>query len=273
MKYTIFIIIRVSLKNARSSSPLTGRRKGTARGDAGVFNAITIKFVIYPVNGESCASAAEVIILFDYFTKIVKMNNNSHPDRKTQILDAAEKRFARFGLSKATMEEIAGDLGMSKAALYYYFQTKEEVFREVIAREQAQFIAGAEKILAQGITAKARLLEYARQRMLFFREIVNLNLLGIQAWLDVKPFMGGLFKEFAEQETRYLTRILKEGKRSGEFALASPEKSAAVVLTLLRGWGHQSFKSMTHGEPADFRRIQEDGEIFLSILLNGLLSR
>jgi len=34
--------------------------------------------------------------------------------------------FRRFGLAKVTMDEIAADLGISKAALYYYFPAKED---------------------------------------------------------------------------------------------------------------------------------------------------
>lgn len=44
------------------------------------------------------------------------------------ILEAARKRFAHFGISKTTMNEIAADIGMSKASLYYYFPDKEKLF-------------------------------------------------------------------------------------------------------------------------------------------------
>jgi TetR/AcrR family transcriptional regulator len=201
------------------------------------------------------------------------MNSSSPIDRKTQILDAAEKRFARFGLSKVTMEEIAGDLGMSKAALYYYFKTKEEIFREVIAREQAQFIAGAEKILSRDAAAREKLVDYGRQRLSFFHEIANLNLLGIQAWLDVKPFMGDLFKEFARQEIHVLVRILKQGKGSGEFAAVHVEKTAGIVLNVLRGWGHHAFKSALSGEMPALSKLREENDQLMTILLNGLLTR
>jgi TetR/AcrR family transcriptional regulator len=201
------------------------------------------------------------------------MNNQIQPDRKTQILNAAEQRFARFGLSKVTMDEIAADVGMSKAALYYYFKTKEDIFREVIAREQAQFIDGAEKIIARDTAASEKLRQYGRQRILFFNEIANLNLLGIQAWLDVKPFMSDLFKEFAGHEARLLTRIVKHGKRAAEFSAASPEKTAGLILNVLRGWGHHAFKPLLSGERPDLRSIQDEYDLLISMLLTGLLTR
>ena len=49
-------------------------------------------------------------------------------EREKPIIEAARKRFAHYGFSKVTMEEIAADAEMGKASLYYYFPTKEELF-------------------------------------------------------------------------------------------------------------------------------------------------
>jgi AcrR family transcriptional regulator len=61
-------------------------------------------------------------------------------EKEHLILDAAQNRFARFGFSKVTMDEIAEDVGMAKASLYYYYPSKEDVFRAVLRREQEQFL-------------------------------------------------------------------------------------------------------------------------------------
>ena len=53
-------------------------------------------------------------------------------DRKTQIIKAAVKRFARHGLNKTTLDEIARDLRIGKATIYYYFKSKDELFFETI---------------------------------------------------------------------------------------------------------------------------------------------
>lgn len=56
-------------------------------------------------------------------------------ERKQQILKAAEKRFARHGLNKTTLEEIARDLRIGKATIYNYFTSKEELFYAAIQLE------------------------------------------------------------------------------------------------------------------------------------------
>src|SRR5271157_4048395 len=112
-----------------------------------------------------------------------------HPDKHAHILDAAQKRFARYGLSKVTMDEIAADLGMSKAALYYYFQTKEEIFREVIAREQQEFIDRVEVIIEEKCPAADKLRHYFDQHLTFLNELLNLKIIHEHADDDFHPIM------------------------------------------------------------------------------------
>ena len=45
-------------------------------------------------------------------------------DVSEQILNAAENRFRTYGFGKTTMAEIAGDIGMSTANLYRYYENK-----------------------------------------------------------------------------------------------------------------------------------------------------
>ena len=54
--------------------------------------------------------------------------------KKEKILEAAYNRFLHYGYSKTTMNEIAGDLSMSKALLYYYFPDKSQLYIAVMRR-------------------------------------------------------------------------------------------------------------------------------------------
>ena len=56
------------------------------------------------------------------------------------ILDAAQKRFGLYGIEKTSMREIADDLNLSKASLYYYFPDKESLYRAVVEKEQSEFL-------------------------------------------------------------------------------------------------------------------------------------
>lgn len=59
--------------------------------------------------------------------------------KRQQIIKAAEKRFVRHGLLKTTLEEIARDLRVGKATVYYYFDSKEQLYYEVINSQISDF--------------------------------------------------------------------------------------------------------------------------------------
>lgn len=52
-------------------------------------------------------------------------------ERRQGILDAAKTMFERVGFEQATMAEIAATAGHSKATLYNYFSSKEQLFFEL----------------------------------------------------------------------------------------------------------------------------------------------
>jgi len=53
--------------------------------------------------------------------------------RPAEIVDAALEVFAEKGFASAKLDDIARRAGISKATLYLYFDTKEEIFRAVCA--------------------------------------------------------------------------------------------------------------------------------------------
>lgn len=54
--------------------------------------------------------------------------------RRNSIIDAAQKRFFGRGFDGVSMDEIAGDLELSKPALYRYFKNKESLYIAVVLR-------------------------------------------------------------------------------------------------------------------------------------------
>eukprot|EP01041_Mallomonas_annulata_P041364 gene41364-65435_t len=55
-------------------------------------------------------------------------------DRPNEIVEAALAVFAEKGFAAARLDEIARRAGVSKGALYLYFETKEDIFRAVVGQ-------------------------------------------------------------------------------------------------------------------------------------------
>lgn len=61
--------------------------------------------------------------------------------RAKRILDATARLIAHYGYDKTTVSDIAQAAGVSKGAIYLHWQSKEELFDALIAREMRQLIA------------------------------------------------------------------------------------------------------------------------------------
>lgn len=75
---------------------------------------------------------------------------NPPPDRRAEILDAALRLFAEKGYAEAANAEIAKEAGVTAAALYYYFPSKEELFRAAVSEHLAQFLPTLTNLTRQG---------------------------------------------------------------------------------------------------------------------------
>lgn len=69
-------------------------------------------------------------------------------DRPGEIVEAAMAVFAEKGFAAARLDEIAARAGVSKGAVYLYFETKEDIFRAVVEQAIAPNVANARALLA-----------------------------------------------------------------------------------------------------------------------------
>ena len=82
-------------------------------------------------------------------------------ERRIQIVKAAAKRFARHGLNKTTLDEVARDIRIGKATIYHYFQSKDDLFYETLKWEIEIFLDNVKVIFNnESSNFKDRLIEY-----------------------------------------------------------------------------------------------------------------
>lgn len=219
-----------------------------------------------------------LVVSFDYFTNIVErtiLDEKLTRDREEVILRAAQRRFASFGYSKVTMDEIAEDIGMAKASLYYYFPTKEAIFRSVVQHEQKEFLTQANSTLQQKHSADLKLLEYVQLRLKLTERLNNLSHIHQQGWHDVKPIFKDLFATFVQDEIRCVTHILQEGKKTGEFQIEHPQKTALMILHVLQGLHMRFFRGYEQHtvNESDRAMFEQEALHFVNTVLHGILKK
>jgi TetR/AcrR family transcriptional regulator len=155
--------------------------------------------------------------------------------KQQTIIEAARDRFVHFGYSKVTMDEIAKDVELGKASLYYYFPTKEDLFKAVIALEQNELKESIELILQAEKSASQKLHDYVKLRLKFFQDLINLGTLSIYSYFDSKSVYEKLFLDFDKVELALIKKIFNEGVQSKEFNSGLSAETSIVFLHILQG--------------------------------------
>jgi AcrR family transcriptional regulator len=91
---------------------------------------------------------------------------------RQRLVDAAKEIFEEQGFLEARISDIAERAGQSHGSFYYYFNSKEEVFREVAAAIDEQLFAPLEDvIMAQsGLPPQQRVREAMRRHFESYRK-------------------------------------------------------------------------------------------------------
>jgi TetR/AcrR family transcriptional regulator len=83
-------------------------------------------------------------------------------DTKEQILTVAEELFAQKGFAGVRTQQIAERAGVNKALIYYYFESKEQLLREVLQKILFDLISLSNEILSRKLSAAEILEQFYR---------------------------------------------------------------------------------------------------------------
>jgi AcrR family transcriptional regulator len=81
---------------------------------------------------------------------------------RSRILDVARAAFVERGFADVSMQEIANAAGLTKAAIYYHFTDKEELFQCVLIAEIDRLSVGVAAQLAPGPPLRDQIFRVAR---------------------------------------------------------------------------------------------------------------
>ncbi|MCX5113845.1 TetR/AcrR family transcriptional regulator [Streptomyces sp. NBC_00378] len=154
------------------------------------------------------------------------------PEAARRLLVAAVDAFAERGYHATTTRDIAGRAGMSPAALYIHYKTKEELLHRIsrIGHDRALFVL--EAAADSGGTAAERLAEAVRSFVRWHAErhttarVVQyeLDALGEEHRTEIV--------ELRRRSDAVVRRIIGEGVQAGEFDVPDVPGTTLAVLSL-----------------------------------------
>lgn len=138
--------------------------------------------------------------------------------RRDQILDSAARIFARDGFHAARMDDIAAELDLTKAALYYYCASKEDLFVKVIEARVGIAVDALENFDSDAITASAKVREAIRTHLEVFHQHRDIYTMFLGERLrSISADAASVVDEMGRRFERRWAEFLEEGIASGEF--------------------------------------------------------
>jgi len=204
--------------------------------------------------------------------KEANLKVDSHDEKREQILIGAEKLFTRYGYLKTTMDDIAEIAGLKKASLYYYYNSKDAIFRDVIMKEINNFIIEAKQKINVINDPIEKILSFCFFRLDYFQQFINLHNLSIHIIKEAEPYIKKLRKDFIQKEINYLKSLLDEGVKQKIFKNCDTEKIATLILDINDAL---KFKEFRKGElkflsDIDYPKLKNDIKNIMYLILEGL---
>jgi AcrR family transcriptional regulator len=153
---------------------------------------------------------------------------------KSRIVGAAAKFFSQFGFHKTTMGEIAQKLHKVKGAIYYYFESKEELYNEVLKQELKSVQIQLEEIVNSDSNPVEILERYAKNRFKLLNEAKNYHETIKADFIERYGFVDDVRKDFDEFERSQLLTILSKGKEEGLLEFSDINSTVSLILMLLK---------------------------------------
>lgn len=154
---------------------------------------------------------------------------------RAEIIHVARKIFTRYGFKKTTMEEIAAASRKGKSSIYYYFQSKEDIFRAVVEKEANELKVQLDRTIQTDSTPLEKLKAYILFRLHHVRTLKNFYAALNEEYLTHMDFILEIRRKFDSEELQSVQKILEQGMRDGSFQINSSKIGAIAIATMMKG--------------------------------------
>jgi AcrR family transcriptional regulator len=188
---------------------------------------------------------------------------------RVEVLKASRTLFQRFGLFKTTMEDIAKAVGKGKSTLYYYYESKDEIFDAVIREDMQEVFSQVKAAVEKACTAEEKLRMFTISKIRAVNQKANLYGIVFGEISENPQLIKGLKKNFEAQELELLRDILVFGIDNNEFKRITDQDLddlSHIMLSATRGI------EMGLLEDCRIKKMGDRLEVILDLICHGIKS-
>jgi len=159
-------------------------------------------------------------------------------ERRAQILQVAERVFARKGFYAANVSDVAIEARVSQGTVYHYFKSKEDLFMAVFeAWETESLYREVHASMDKSVSAANRLRLLAKavgERMARSGKFLTAS---VEFWSHIHrntAIQEGFRRIFAELRA-IVSKLIQDGVSQGEFESKDPYATAALLIAVYDG--------------------------------------
>ncbi len=158
-------------------------------------------------------------------TRIVK----PHDERRTEILDVANRLFISKGYAATTVNDILGEIGIAKGTFYHYFESKEQVLEAINDRFVDLICTRTDDVMRSNLPPSGKLLGVFMSMSI--RDQVDDSLIEELHRPENALMHEKMMRSLIDRISPVLADIVRTGVDSGEFSCPYPLEYMQIILS------------------------------------------
>jgi AcrR family transcriptional regulator len=183
------------------------------------------------------------------------------------LIDAARRVFARKGLERTTMNDIAVASHKGRRTLYMYFKNKEDLFSIVIKNEMERLYEMLEDVDSKNLPADEKLITFIYMRLDAFKATVTRNGSLRANFFHDSWNVAKVRKNYNLQEIALIKKILNSGIKEGVFNIPDVDTTTLIIHYSLKGVEVPYIRGLL-GDSTD--RIIQQKDSVMNLIFNGI---
>jgi len=161
------------------------------------------------------------------------MKSSNHNTTKEEIIRKSAKLFAQRGFFGVSMQDIADKLGITKAALYYHFPSKESLYQSVLNQTFTDLWKNLRTSFEEGVTPWDKLFAVIENYLLFSLQRPEVNLFFKEEFPKDDKETAKIIKEVRIKLLNFFTGIIKMESKGRKIASKQVVFLATLILTIV----------------------------------------
>ena len=181
-----------------------------------------------------------------------------------RLLAAATRLFAQKGFDRTSVQEIVVAAGVTKGAMYHYFDSKDDLLSEIYGRVLRAQTEQLEKVAVTEAPVGERLRRACSDVVVSTIENLDDTTIFLQSMHQLSPDKRMAVRAERRKYHERFRALIEEGQTSGEFRV---DKPADIIVDFFFGSVHHLGSWYRSGGRLSARQV---GEHYAELLLDSL---